>query len=53
MKELINEIENGIKEYNKLTTGYNCVKGIGSKAYITKRIDLLREKLLELKKNLN
>lgn len=57
MKELINEIENGIKEYDrrknipykdKKYSDYS--RGKGTKLYITKRIDLLREKLLEIKK---
>ena len=56
MKELLNDIEKGIEERNKLQKGKEWyiteVKGKGSKAYITKRIDLLREKLLEVKKEL-
>jgi hypothetical protein len=59
MKDLLNDIEKGIEERNKLQklqkeSKYYIadVQGKGSKAYITKRIDLLREKLLEVKKEL-
>lgn len=64
MKELLEEIIKGIDyrkkdrpkrsyEYNGETHYYiECNRGKGSKAYIIKRIDLLREKLLEEKKKL-
>ena len=56
MKELLNDIEKGIEERKKLQKDnkyyYTDVQGKGSKAYIIKRIDLLREKLLEVKKEL-
>jgi len=56
MKELLDDIEKGIEERNKLQKetkhNYTDVQGKGSKAYIIKRIDLLREKLLEVKKEL-
>ena len=56
MKELLNDIEKGIEERNKLQKENKYyitdVQGKGSKAYIIKRIDLLREKLLEVKKEL-
>lgn len=58
MKKLIEEIENGIKEREELVKSskyeYRTTwkTGIGSKSYIAKRIDLLREKLLEEKKRL-
>ncbi len=51
MKDLLNEIEQGLKEYEKCKHGWG-VHGKGSKSYVTKRIDLLREKLLDIKKSL-
>jgi hypothetical protein len=50
MEQLLKEILKGVKEYNPHC--YPAIKGIGSKAYIYKRIDLLREELLELKKSI-
>ena len=50
MKELLDDIEKGIEERNK--SWNKDVQGKGSKAYIIKRIDILREKLLEIKKEL-
>ena len=64
MKELLNDIEKGIefRKNRKPTASYEYqgkinyyiqdTQGLGSKAYIIKRIDLLREKLLEVKKEL-
>lgn len=52
MEELLKEIQQGVKEYKNNTYNHDLNKGKGSKSYITKRIDLLREKLLELKKSL-
>lgn len=52
MEELIKEILQGAKEYEKNKHNIVTPQGIGSKSYVTKRIDLLREKLLELKKSL-
>ena len=56
MKELLNDIEKGIEEINKLQKENKYyikdVQGKGIKAYIIKRIDLLRKKLLEVKKEL-
>lgn len=52
MEELLKEIQQGVKEYKNNDYNYDLIKGKGSKSYITKRIDLLREKLLELKKSL-
>lgn len=54
MEELLKEILEGKQILDKEQNGYNSklIKGKGSKAYIVKRIDLLRKKLLELKKTL-
>ena len=47
MEQLLKEILEGTKEYKGI---YVSNRGKGTKAYIVKRIDLLREQLLELKK---
>lgn len=57
MEKMLREIRNGIRkrEHIKIKTGRNYVygvKGIGSKAYIIKRIDFVRDELLEMKKEL-
>ena len=54
MEELLKEIIEGKKVYDKENNhGYTLGnRGIGSKSYMIKRIDLLREKLLEIKKEL-
>lgn len=52
MEKLLKEIQEGIKEYAKYNNNYSFIKGKGSKAYITKRIDILREELLQIKKDL-
>ena len=56
MEEDIKEIIKGFEAYKKEQkkdwidrTG----RGIGTKSYVIKRIDLLREKLLEIKKEIN
>lgn len=57
MEELLKEIIKGKKELDKRKKGdyymYADNKGIGTKSYVTKRIDLLREQLLEMKKEIN
>lgn len=55
METLLKEIIRGIKEYElnqKRPYNEQASRGIGTKLYITKRIDLLREQLLEIKKEL-
>ena len=52
MEELLKEIIKGKKEYEQGARNSALNKGIGSKAYVIKRIDLLREQLLEIKKDL-
>ena len=52
MEKLLKEIINGIKKYEKRENRWECIKGVGSKSYIIKRIDLLREELLDIKKSL-
>lgn len=53
MEQLLEEIIRGAEILDK-KEGHNwqLERGIGSKAYVVKRIDLLREQLLELKKSL-
>ena len=46
---LMQQIDAGYKEYN-FTYAYH--RGKGCKSYLVKRIDLLREELLNLKKTL-
>ena len=57
MEKLLKEIIEGKKAYEdfkkkKRTIGYYIpdIRGKGSKQYVIKRLDLLREQLLELKK---
>ena len=52
MQELLQEILDGTEQYKLSNCNRSWSRGIGSKSYIIKRIDLLREKLLELKKDL-
>lgn len=52
MEELLQEILDGTEQYKASNCNIDLNRGIGSKSYIIKRIDLLREKLLELKKDL-
>lgn len=55
MENLLKEIIEGKKEYEqnkKRPYAQQVSRGKGTKLYITKRIDLLREKLLEIKKDL-
>lgn len=62
-KQLLKEIEEGLiaredrpedsyKYEDKIYTYKRDIKGKGSKAYIETRINMLRQKLLELKKGL-
>lgn len=53
MKKLLEEIIEGKKSYDiekRKNYSSRASRGIGTKQYIIKRIDLLREQLLELKK---
>lgn len=52
MQELLQEILDGTEQYKASNCNSSWSRGIGSKSYIVKRIDLLREKLLELKRDL-
>jgi hypothetical protein len=55
MEELLKEIIEGKKEYEinqKRPYSEQIARGKGTKLYLTKRIDLLRERLLDIKKNL-
>lgn len=55
MEEILKEIIEGKKEYDKNQKRpytEQIARGKGTKLYLTKRIDLLREKLLDIKKEL-
>lgn len=52
MEELLKEIIEGKEAYDKSNKNRYYTKGKGSKAYIVRRIDLLRDQLLELKQSL-
>lgn len=55
MEELLKEIIEGKREYEKNQKrpyADQVARGKGTKLYLTKRIDLLREKLLDIKKEL-
>lgn len=55
MEKLLKEIIEGKKAYDVEKNKKYCdraARGIGTKQYVTKRIDLLREQLLEIKKEL-
>lgn len=55
MEELLKEIIEGKEAIDKLRSQqqwWSDTRGKGTKAYVTKRIDLLREMLLEMKKGL-
>ena len=55
MEELLKEIINGYETYKKeKKKDYleRAARGIGTKFYITKRIDLLRKQLLNIKKEI-
>ena len=49
MKEIIKGYE-AYKKEQKKNWSEQASRGIGTKSYVVKRIDLLREKLLEIKK---
>lgn len=52
---IMQQIDAGYKEYKeneKRDYSKQVSRGIGTKRYLTKRIDLVREELLELKKSL-
>lgn len=51
LKEIIEGMESWETEQNKRFCEQAC-RGKGTKQYVIKRIDLLREQLLELKKEL-
>ena len=53
INELAKEIDIGYETYlkeRKKNWSEQAARGIGTKSYVVKRIDLLREKLLEMKK---
>lgn len=53
--ELSKEITKGYEEWkigSKKNWSEQPTRGIGTKSYVCKRIDLLREKLLEIKKEI-
>lgn len=50
--ELAKEIEKAYKECLKNKNSYYCDKGLGSKAYAKRRIELLQDELLQMKKEL-
>ena len=55
MEELLKEILEGKREYDKNQKrpyAEQVSRGKGTKLYLIKRIDLLREKLLEMKKEI-
>jgi len=54
MEKLLQEIIDGTNTYkeNHSEVYHEVSRGIGTKAYVIKRIDLLREQLLELKKDI-
>lgn len=56
MEQLLREIIEGEKafyENQKKPFDKQANRGIGTKMYVTKRIDLLREQLLDIKKNMS
>lgn len=55
MMLLLSEIEEGYSHHSarKADNNTDQVKGIGSKSFITTRVDMLRQKLLDLKKDLH
>ena len=52
MEELLKEIIEGKKAYDAYKNSVFTLKGKGSKAYLIRRIDLLRDRLLALKQSL-
>lgn len=50
--ELANEVEKSYKECKKHKNSYDCYKGIGSKAYVKRRIELLQDELLKMKEDI-
>lgn len=52
MEELLKEIIEGVETYNNMKNNMKYFKGKGSKAYVIRRIDLLRDELLKLKKGI-
>ncbi len=50
--ELAKEVEKAYEEYRKHKNSYDCYKGLGSKAYAIRRIELLQDELLEMKKDI-
>ena len=50
--ELAKEIEKAYKECLKNKNSYYCDKGLGSKAYAKRRIELLQDELLQMKKEI-
>lgn len=55
MEDILKEIIEGIKEYKineKRPYNMQVSRGKGTKSYVIKRIDFLREKLLDMKKEI-
>ncbi len=50
--ELAKEVEKAYKECMKHQNTYDCYKGLGSKAYAKRRIELLQDELLQMKNNI-
>ena len=50
--ELAKEVEKAYEEYRKHKNSYDCYKGLGSKAYAKRRIELLQDELLKMKEDI-
>ena len=52
--KILKQIDDGYKERKKMQKAYTYIdaRGKGSKSYLIRRIDLLRDELLRLKKSL-
>ena len=49
--ELAKEVEKAYKEAKKHDS-WECLKGVGSKAYCKRRIELLQDELLQMKEDI-
>lgn len=50
--ELAKEVEKAYKECKKYDNSYDCLKGLGSKAYVKRRIELLQDELKQMKNDI-
>lgn len=50
--ELAKEVEKAYGECRKHKNSYDCYKGLGSKAYAKRRIELLQDELLKMKEDI-